>query len=154
MRIGWALLPSWLAWSLVQAKAVEDAGSEAIGQLALHDFIERGELDRHIRRMRLRYQQRRNALLDALADRLPQARAGDGAAGLYELVELPVGTDEAALIAAAAERGVGLEGLALHRFDPAGPPGLVLGFGCLSEPEIDRGVRLLAEALREVEGRS
>jgi len=59
MRLGWALLPPWLAWPLIQAKAIEDSGSEAIGQLALHDFIERGELDRHIRRMRLRYQRRR-----------------------------------------------------------------------------------------------
>jgi GntR family transcriptional regulator/MocR family aminotransferase len=147
MRLGWALLPSWLAWPLIQAKAVEDGGSEAIGQLALHDFIERGELDRHIRRMRLRYQRRREALLDALARRLPQARVSAGAAGLYELVELPEEVDEATLIAAAAERGVGVEGLALHRFDPAGPPGLVVGFACLSEPAIDRGIRLLAEAL-------
>jgi len=154
MRLGWALLPSWSAWSLIQAKAVEDSGSEAIGQLALHDFIERGELDRHIRRMRLRYQRRREALLEALARRLPQARVSAGAAGLYELVELPDGTDEAALAAAAAARGVGVEGLALHRFNPAGPPGLVLGFGCLSEPAIDRGVRLLAEALLEAEGRT
>jgi GntR family transcriptional regulator/MocR family aminotransferase len=153
MRLGWALLPSWLAWPLIQAKAVEDSGSEAIGQLALHDFIERGELDRHIRRMRLRYQRRRDALLDALGRALPQARVSAAAAGLYELVEFPEGTDEAALAAAAAARGVGVEGLALHRFRPSGPPGLVLGFGCLSEPAIDRGVRLLAEALHEVEGR-
>lgn len=153
MRLGWSLLPSWLAWPLIQAKAVEDAGSEAIGQLALHDFIERGELDRHIRRMRLRYQRRREALLGALAQRLPQARVSAAAAGLYELVELPEGTDEAALVAAAAARGVGVEGLALHRFHPAGPPGLVLGFGCLSEPAIDRGIRLLAEGLQSVEDR-
>lgn len=151
MRLGWALLPSWIAWSLVQAKAVEDSGSEAIGQLALHDFVERGELDRHIRRMRLRYQRRRHALLEALDRRLPQVRVSAAAAGLYEQVELPEETDEAALIAAAAARGVGLEGLALHRFNPGGPPGLVLGFGCLSEPAIERGVGLLAEALQEVE---
>jgi GntR family transcriptional regulator / MocR family aminotransferase len=147
MRLGWMLLPSWLAWPLIQAKAVEDGGSEAIGQLALHDFIERGELDRHIRRMRLRYQRRREALLEALARRLPQARVTGGAAGLYELVELPKDVDEAALVAGAAKRGVGLEGLALHRFDPKGPPGLVLGFGCLPEPAIEHGIRLLAEAL-------
>lgn len=151
MRMGWALLPSWMAWPLIQAKAVEDSGSEAIGQLALHDFIERGELDRHIRRMRLRYQRRREALLEALAQRLPETRVSAAAAGLYELVELSEGTDEAALVTAAAGRGVGVEGLALHRFNPGGPPGLVLGFGCLSEPAIDRGVRLLAEALHEVE---
>jgi GntR family transcriptional regulator / MocR family aminotransferase len=148
MRLGWALLPSWLAWPLIQAKAVEDGGSEAIGQLALHDFIERGELDRHIRRTRLRYQRRRQALLDALAHRLPQARVSVGAAGLYELVELPEEVDEKALVAAAAGRGVGLEGLSLHRFGYDGPPGLVLGFGCQSEPAIDHGIRLLAEALR------
>ncbi len=150
MRLGWALLPPWLAWPLIQAKAIEDSGSEAIGQLALHDFIERGELDRHIRRMRLRYRRRREALLEALSRRLPQAGVSRGAAGLYELVELPEGTDEAALVAAAADRGVGLEGLALHRFTAAGPPGLVLGFACLSEPAIDSGIRLLAEALREL----
>jgi GntR family transcriptional regulator/MocR family aminotransferase len=145
MRLGWALLPSWLAWPLIQAKAVEDSGSEAIGQLALHDFIVRGELDRHIRRMRARYNRRREALVEALARHLPSACPGAAAAGLYELVELPPGTDEAALIAAAAERGVGLEGLALHRYGSAGPPGLVLGFASLSEPAIEHGIRLLAE---------
>lgn len=148
MRLGWALLPSWLAWPLIQAKAVEDSGSEAVGQLALCDFIERGELDRHIRRMRLRYRRRREALLEALARHLPAARPSAGQAGLYELVELPAATDEAALVAAAATRGVGLEGLALHRFEPAGPPALVLGFANLSEPAIDHGIRLLAEAAR------
>lgn len=150
MRLGWALLPPWLAWPLIQAKAIEDSGSEAIGQLALHDFIERGELDRHIRRMRLRYQRRRATMVEALSTHLPQAGVSAAAAGLYELVELPEETDEAALVAAAAERGVGLEGLALHRFNAVGPPGLVLGFACLSEPAIENGVRLLAEAFAEL----
>ncbi len=146
MRLGWALLPSWLAWPLIQTKTVEDGGSEVIGQLALHDFIERGELDRHIRRTRLRYQQRRETLLAALSAHLPEASVSTGAAGLYELVELPQGVDEGALVAAAAERGVGIEGLSLHRFNPASSAGLVLGFGCLSQPAIERGIRLLADA--------
>lgn len=150
MRLGWALLPPWLAWPLIQAKAIEDSGSEAIGQLALHDFIERGELDRHIRRMRLRYQRRRAAMLEALSRHLPQAGVSAAAAGLYELVELPGDTDEAALVAAAAERGVGLEGLSLHRFEPDGPPGLVLGFACLSEPALEHGIRLLADVLKQL----
>ncbi len=120
-----------------------------IGQLALHDFIERGELDRHVRRMRARYQRRREALVDGLARWLPQSRIGEDAAGLFQLVKLEEGVDEAALTSAAAERGVGVEGLALHRFSSGGSPGLVLGFGCLPEPAIDRGLRLLGEALAE-----
>jgi GntR family transcriptional regulator/MocR family aminotransferase len=150
MRLGWMLTPSWLGWPLISVKAVEDRGSEAIGQLALHDFIARGELDRHLRRMRLRYQRRREALIDALGHHVPEAAVGDGAAGLFELAELPEKVDEAALVSAAAARGVGLEGLALHRFKPDGPAGLVLGFAGLPEPAIEQSVRLLAEALAEV----
>jgi GntR family transcriptional regulator/MocR family aminotransferase len=149
MRLGWMLTPSWLGWPLISVKAIEDRGSEAIGQLALRDFISRGELDRHLRRMRLRYQRRREALLEALARHLPEARVTEGAAGLFELAELPNGVDEPALVAAAASRGVGIEGLALHRFKSGGPPGLVLGFASLPEPAIERGIRLVAEALGE-----
>ena len=100
--------------------------------------------------MRRRYQARREALLGALDRWLGEARAGDDQAGLYELVELPGDVDEAALLASAAARGVGAEGLSLHRFTPGGPPGLVLGYGNLAEPAIEQGVRLLGEALAEV----
>jgi GntR family transcriptional regulator/MocR family aminotransferase len=150
MRLGWMLMPSWLTWALVSSKAIEDGGSEIVGQLALRDFIARGELDRHIRRMRLRYQQRREALLAALARWLPQAQADGAAAGLYELVRLPDHVEEAKLISASADRGVGMEGLSLHRFTHGGYPGIVLGYGNLSEPAIDQGVRLLAQAFAKV----
>jgi GntR family transcriptional regulator/MocR family aminotransferase len=151
MRLGWMLLPSWLAWQLISTKAIEDGGSEVVGQLALCDFIERGELDRHVRRMRLRYQARREALLAAVAQWLPQARPSGAAAGLFELLELPITTDEPALLAAAAARGVGMEGLSWHRFKHGGAPGLLLGYGNLSEPAIAHGVRLIAEALADLD---
>lgn len=150
MRIGWMAMPPWLAWQLIAAKAVEDGGSEVLGQLALRDFIVRGELDRHVRRTRLRYEQRRNALLGAVGRWLPQARVVGEPAGLYELLELPAGVDDHALLAAAAARGVGAEALSQHRFTTGGPPGLVLGYGNLSEPAIEQGVRLLGEAFEEV----
>jgi GntR family transcriptional regulator / MocR family aminotransferase len=150
MRLGWMLVPSWLAWQLTTAKAVHDGGSETLGQLALRDFIVHGELDRHVRRMRARYQRRREALLEALALHLPDARTTGPAAGLFELVELPAGTDEPALLKAAGARGVGAEGLSLHSFTAGGPPGIVLGFGNLSEPAIAQGARLLGEAYAEV----
>ncbi len=146
MRLGWMLLPSWLTWELTSAKAVEDAGSEVLGQLALCDFIARGEFDRHMRRMRLRYQRRREALIAAAERWLPDARVSGAQAGLFELLTLPEGTDEPALLRAGAERGVGAEGLALHRFAADGAPGLLLGYGNLSEPAIEQGVRLLGEA--------
>jgi GntR family transcriptional regulator/MocR family aminotransferase len=151
LRLGWMLMPSWLAFPLITAKAAEDGGSEVTGQLALADFIARGELDRHLRRMRLSYQRRRAGLLDELARMIPAARPSGAAAGLFELVALPDAVDEPALVSAAAERGVGLEGLGLHRYAADGPPGLVLGFASLPEPAMRQGVRLAAAALSSVD---
>ena len=152
MRLGWALLPSWLAWPLIQAKAIEDSGSEAIGQLALHDFIERGELDRHIRRMRLRYQRRREAMLEALSRHLPQAasprppRASTSWSSCRGIptrqhLSRPRPSAESASRASPCIAST-----------PTGPPGLVLGFACLSEPAIDHGIRLLADCARDALG--
>ena len=126
MRLAWMLTPSWLSWALISAKAIEDAGSEIAGQLALADFISRGELERHLRRMRLRYARRRETLLAALARELPDWRPSGSGSGLYVLVDLPRGADEPALLAAAARHGVGIEGLSLHSYSgrmPARPGG-------------------------------
>jgi GntR family transcriptional regulator/MocR family aminotransferase len=154
MRLGWMLLPSWLTWELTAAKAIEDGGSEIVGQLALRDFIARGELDRHVRRMRLRYEQRREALLHALDRWLPHVGVSGANAGLFELVQLPDEVDESQLLRAAGERGVGAEGLALHSFTADGPGGVLLGYGNLSTPAIDQGIRLLGEAYAEVHRRA
>jgi GntR family transcriptional regulator/MocR family aminotransferase len=151
MRLGWMLLPSWLTWELTAGKTIEDCGSEIVGQLALCDFIARGELDRHVRRMRLRYQRRREALLGALERWLPEASVSGADAGLFELVVLPEEIQESLLLRAAAERGVGAEGLGLHRFTTTGPPGVLLGYGNLSEPAIEQGIRLLGESYKQVQ---
>jgi GntR family transcriptional regulator/MocR family aminotransferase len=55
--------------------------------------------------------------------------------------------DEPATVAAAAEHGVGLEPLGLHRFEPDGQSGLILGYGALAEPALERAVALLAAAV-------
>lgn len=145
MRLGWMLPPSWLSWALISAKAIEDAGSEIAGQLALADFIARGEFERHLRRMRLRYRQRREHLLAEIARALPDWRPSSAAGGLHTMVVLPAQIDEPALLAAAARRGVGIEGLSLHSYTGECPPGLVLGHASMPEPALTRGVELLAE---------
>lgn len=150
LRLGWMLTPSWLAWPLTSAKAVEDAGADAATQLALADFITRGELDRHLRRMRQRYADRRDALGRAVGVHLPGARMAGDAAGLFELVELAPGAEEAPVVAAAAARGVGVEGLSLHSFAGDRPPGLVLGYGGFDPHGLEHAVARLGEAVEEV----
>jgi GntR family transcriptional regulator/MocR family aminotransferase len=59
---------------------------------------------------------------------------------------LPPGLGEAELVAAAADRGVAVHGLAPYRLSTPGRPGLVFGYATLEEPAIRRGVALLAGA--------
>jgi len=146
LRLGWILSPSWLTGALAYDKALADSSAPALDQLALADFIARGELDRHVRRMRARYRSRRAALLRALSDSLPAAQVSGVAAGLFALVLLPSGIQEQAVVTAAQGLGVGVEGLATHRLE-GGPAGLIVGYAGLPEPAIARRVALLAEVI-------
>jgi len=144
------LAPSWLSGALTYEKGLADGGSPVLDQLALADFLARGELDRHLRRTRLRLRERRSTLLAAVAQAVPNARAIGVPAGLYVLISLPDAVDEGALVSAAAVAGVGVEALSWHRANSrgaAGDPGLVLGYGNLSLRAIERGVDLLGRAL-------
>ncbi|HEX2221944.1 MAG TPA: PLP-dependent aminotransferase family protein [Candidatus Limnocylindria bacterium] len=143
LRLGWLVVPGHLARAVADAKSAADGGSPALEQLAFADFVVRGELDRHLRRMRPIYRRRRDALLAALGAYLPHLRPTGSAAGLHVLAWLPPGIDEASLLRLAAERSVGIYGLAPHRLAPSDAGGLIFGYGTLSEGAITEGVRLL-----------
>ena len=55
LRIGWLVVPRSLLEAVVQQKVLADRGTARIEQHAFADFLTRGELDRHLRRMRARY---------------------------------------------------------------------------------------------------
>jgi GntR family transcriptional regulator / MocR family aminotransferase len=146
VRIGWMLSPSWLSGALTYAQGLAGAAPPALEQLALADFLARGELDRHLRRMRLRYRERRRAAIEQVSRRLGGARPVGVAAGLYVLVLFARGTDEHAVLRAAAAAGVALEGLSAHGGGDD-RPGVVLGYASRSIPEIESGLGSFAHAL-------
>jgi GntR family transcriptional regulator/MocR family aminotransferase len=103
--------------------------------------------------MRKIYRGRRDALVCALADELPEAVVRGIAAGLHATVDLP-GIDVARVRERARERGVDFESLGDYRLgEHAVPPALLLGYANLSEPAIRAGIRVLAEATGLVNGR-
>jgi GntR family transcriptional regulator/MocR family aminotransferase len=90
------------------------------------------------------YRRRRDALLDALARRLPEWRPVGASAGLHVLCWLPDGADELRLVADAGARGVGLTGVSVRRA-LAGRPGVILGYAAVEERRIEEGVARLSE---------
>jgi len=149
LRLGWLLAPSWLDGALAEEKAYADLGTPVLEQLTLADFIATGGLDRHVRRMGRIYRARRDALLAALAHRLPEARVHGVAAGLHAVILMPEGLDEPAWLAAALRRGVLAHGL-VHSRLAAGPPGAIVGYANQPEPALAEAVARLAAAYAEV----
>jgi GntR family transcriptional regulator/MocR family aminotransferase len=149
LRIGWLLLPHELADPVIGEKTLDDMGSPVLEQLALAEFLERGEFDRHLRRMRSHYRARREALVEALERHMPEARLSGVSAGLHTLALLPPSTDETTLVGAATAAGILVHGLATASFDPRpGLPGLILGYGNITPTRIERGIRELARCRR------
>jgi GntR family transcriptional regulator/MocR family aminotransferase len=144
LRLGWLAVPRRFRDRVAQAKLAADHGSAALDQLALADFIEHGQLDRHLRRMRAIYRSRRDALLDGLARHLPEMHAAGASAGLHVLAWLPDGLDEATLIGDAAEQGIGIQGVASAFAGPPPRGGVIFGYGSLDERRIDAGLARLA----------
>jgi GntR family transcriptional regulator/MocR family aminotransferase len=143
-------VPPRLLDAITQEKLIADMGTARIEQHTLAAFLSRGELDRHLRRNRVRYRARRDALVAALAEALPDARVRGIAAGLHATVELPEGDDEAAIREEAAARRIALSTMRDYRPDGlpvAGPVTLMLGYAQLPEPAIRAGVRELAAAV-------
>jgi GntR family transcriptional regulator / MocR family aminotransferase len=147
LRLGWLVVPEHLLDAVTAAKESDDLGTPVVEQLALADFLERGRLDRHLRRTRSIYRARRDTLVAALERLLPDCPPAGIAAGLHLVVHLPAGTDEQAVLASARSRGLGLSGISEHRVG-RGPPALLLGYGRLPEPAVEAAVRLLADSLR------
>jgi GntR family transcriptional regulator / MocR family aminotransferase len=147
LRLGWLLAPGSLVEAIAQEKKQEDRGSAALEQLAFADFIERGELDRHLRRMRHIYRRRRDLLTKALHTHLPGHRVSGIAAGLHLLLELPAGTDEAKVIEAAGSLSVAVSGIGVYRARVKGPPALTIGYGSVRDSAIAEGIRRLASAI-------
>jgi len=147
LRLGWLVLPERLARPVAWDRLTVDGGGPVLDQLAFADLLARGDIDRHLRRTRRLYRRRREALVGALAEHLPEGRVLGAAAGLHATVCLPGSLDEDRLSAEMRVAGVTCHSLREMRMAP-GPPGLVMGYAHLSEPAIERAVAALGAAVR------
>jgi GntR family transcriptional regulator/MocR family aminotransferase len=149
LRLGWLVVPPWMLTAVADEKDLADCGTAGIEQQAFAGFLSRGELDRHLRRMRTRYRRRRDQLVDELTRALPEASIRGVAAGLHATVELPDDYDERAILRQARRRGISLT--TMHEFwiaPSAGHPTLLVGYAQLPIPAIPNAVRALVDAVR------
>jgi GntR family transcriptional regulator/MocR family aminotransferase len=147
LRLGWVVAPAWLAATLTEVKHAADIAEPVLDQVALAVFIETGALDRHIRRMAVRYAERRRALLAAVARHLPGWSVTGVAAGLHAVLTPERPMSRQALDAMAHAPGaIAAIPLAAYAQSARPRPGLVIGYGSLTADRIERGIAAMAGA--------
>jgi GntR family transcriptional regulator/MocR family aminotransferase len=138
LRLAWMVLPADVVPEVVAAKGHADWMSSALDQLTLAEFIASGAYDRQVRSMRARYRRRRDQLARTLEQRAPGVRVTGMAAGLQAVLELPPGTEDS-VVRAAARQGLAVSGMAEFRHEEAGSGGpaereaLVVNFAAPSD---------------------
>jgi DNA-binding transcriptional MocR family regulator len=108
-----------------------------------------GALETSIETVKVALRERASTLCEALRSDLPDARFVEPEGGYFLWVDLPRGTDVAALFVAAAERDVHFVKGSDFVLDGA-DSSLRLAYSGVSPDEIREGVSRLAEAYREL----
>jgi GntR family transcriptional regulator/MocR family aminotransferase len=146
---GWLVAPPALVEQLAALRPRLGARIPEPVQHAILALLRSGDLERHVRKMRLEYARRRAALVDGLthgAGRVPFRLLGD-TAGMHVVLELPGGYPAARLVEAAAGRGVAVYPLDRYFAGPPAISGLILGYGTATLPQVRRAAAMLAPLL-------
>jgi GntR family transcriptional regulator/MocR family aminotransferase len=148
LRLGYLVIPADLVPAFIEVRRTMDFFSATFHQAVLADFIRDGHFNRHIRRMRLLYRDRRNALVGAIQRELAGVLqvVGDEA-GMYLTATLPTGFRDREISLCAARDSLWAMPLSgcYHARTPR--QGLILGYGGATFAEIGSGVSRLRKAI-------
>ncbi len=160
LRIGFGWLPGHLLEHVLRQKGNEDFGSSNFCQHLMHKVIVSEKYWRHVKMLRVRYRQKRDLMLECLAEHFPkEVEVIKPLGGINLWAALPEGLNtgcEGELFKEALARKV------LYvpgEFCYCPEPGiskptnkLRLSFGMVTEDNIEEGMARLGEAVREVIG--
>ncbi len=149
IRVGYLVGPKPLIAQIFKLATNTYISPNMVAQAIVYEFCASGAIDRSIATVKAALADRVAKLDAALREHLPEARYTPPEGGYFMWVELPEGTDVAALFDAANERGVAfvkgtdflLEG---------GQNTLRLAYSGVTADQIDEGIRRLAEAYRAI----
>jgi 2-aminoadipate transaminase len=149
LRLGYVIAPKALVPKLLQAKQAADLHTPGFNQRVVHEVIRNGFLDQHVPTIRARYKAQRDAMRAALEAHMPKGCHWTvPSGGMFFWVELPEGVDAVALLPKAVELGMAyVPGAAFFAAEPKLNT-LRLSFVTVAPDLIERGVAMLAQALK------
>ncbi len=150
LRVGYVVAPPRLRERIIRLKRLSDYHTPWPVQRAMASFMESGDLERHIRRARRHYAEKRRIVTDEF-HRVSQVATLRGLdAGLHVFVELDTRVDAVEVVRLARKRGVRLESIDEHYQRADRLNGLLLGYGGLEMSDLIRGTRILVGVIEQV----
>ncbi len=152
LRIGFVILPQAMQQQWTKARTYTDVQNPVFEQAALADFIETRRLDRHIQRMRRLYGARRRRLMGSFTAVFGEKwRPLGDAAGLHMAVQFDGLRFDDSAERFLREQGIRAAAVSRHCIEKGRHDDkLLLGYGHLNDAEIENGVKLLGNALRQL----
>jgi len=148
LRVGFMLVPAALRGQLLTTLQTTGRSVGVTEQATLSEFIRNGAFVRHLRAARQAYQQRRDVLLECLAEHAPGCYTVSGQhAGLHFVLGLPEGTDETRFCERAKEVGLVLQPISQFCQTVKLPPSVMIGFTALTLAQVRYNGRKLARLL-------
>ena len=153
IRISFMVLPRRLLADFRQKLGFYACTVSSFEQYTLARFLEQGRYEQHLNRMKTRYRQKRDAVIDAirrspLSDR---AEILEQDAGLHFLMVLPTDLDDRSLRRRAEAMGLRLALLSDYYSQPAAAPQhiLVVNYAGIDMDRLPEGLRRLAQLWEE-----
>ena len=149
LRIGFVVAPTPLLDKLAAIRTLVDRQGDHAIEHAVAELLEDSEVQRHVRRVKKLYRERRDVLVDALHEQLSGVVSVEPPAGgmaLWVGVDPAVNVDEWATRALAA--GVAFQPARGFAFDGRSRPFARVGFAALDPRELREAVKRMASALK------
>jgi len=143
------VLPENLVDLFCKAKAIEDRNSPILEQLILARFIEEGHFGRHLRKMRVTYQQRQQILVEAFTKNLNEiGTIHFSPAGLHVVIHLNNGFYDAEIFKKALKQNIVVNPLSsMYAKKRTDLNGLVVGFSAFTEQVLVNSIKKLKEII-------
>ncbi|QRG67201.1 PLP-dependent aminotransferase family protein [Brevibacillus choshinensis] len=148
IRLSYMVLPQPLVTCYKKQFAHFESTTSLLSQFAMAKFMEEGEWNRHIKRMRLVYKRKMQLFVSELRNHFKRTISIIGEqSGLYLLIKVHLERSEEWLIEQASIQGVKVYPTSLYFItNKTDKPIIKLGFSNLSSDEIQLGVKLLKKA--------
>ncbi|TFC88061.1 PLP-dependent aminotransferase family protein [Cryobacterium sp. TMT1-21] len=148
-RVGWALAPHAIREKLVLANEAAVLSPSSFSQLVISEYLATADWKGQINTFRGVYHERKNALLGALEEYLPELTWTNPNGGFYVWVTLPGGLDSKAMLPRAVKELVAYTPGTAFFADGDGRQNMRLSFCYPTPGNIRIGVRRLATVIRD-----